>query len=74
MLVVWKLDRPGRNLARPISSTPCQELATRSVGPAGARGAQIDTTTAAGRLVFGIFAALVPQGQLREQGQKALGS
>jgi DNA invertase Pin-like site-specific DNA recombinase len=57
-LVVWKLDRLGRDLKHLISVV--DELQQRQVGfkvLAGA-GAQIDTTTANGRLVFGIFAAL----------------
>ena len=49
MLVIWKLDRLGRNLAHLVNTV--QDLSARE-------GAQIDTTTAAGRLVFGIFAAL----------------
>ena len=58
VLVVWKLDRLGRNLAHLVNTV--QDLSARGVGLrvlAGDR-AQIDTTTAAGRLVFGIFAAL----------------
>jgi DNA invertase Pin-like site-specific DNA recombinase len=57
-LVVWKLDRLGRDLKHLISLV--DDLRQREVGfkvLAGA-GAQIDTTTANGRLVFGIFAAL----------------
>jgi DNA invertase Pin-like site-specific DNA recombinase len=57
-LVVWKLDRLGRNLKHLISVV--DDLQQRQVGfkvLAGA-GVQIDTTTADGRLVFGIFAAL----------------
>src|SRR5436309_11713341 len=57
-LVVWKLDRLGRDLKHLISVV--EALRQRHVGfkvLAGA-GAQIDTTTANGRLVFGIFAAL----------------
>ena len=57
-LVVWKLDRLGRNLKHLVSVV--DELQQRQVGfkvLAGA-GVQIDTTTANGRLVFGIFAAL----------------
>ena len=56
--VVWKLDRLGRNLRHLV--TTVDELHARGVGLrvlAGA-GAEIDTTTANGRLVFGIFAAL----------------
>ena len=57
-LVVWKLDRLGRNLKHLISVV--DDLQQRQIGfkvLAGA-GVQIDTTTANGRLVFGIFAAL----------------
>jgi DNA invertase Pin-like site-specific DNA recombinase len=57
-LVVWKLDRLGRNLKHLISVV--DGLQQRQIGfkvLAGA-GVQIDTTTANGRLVFGIFAAL----------------
>jgi DNA invertase Pin-like site-specific DNA recombinase len=57
-LVVWKLDRLGRNLKHLISVV--DDLQQRQVGfkvLAGA-GVQIDTTTADGRLVFGIVAAL----------------
>ena len=58
VLVVWKLDRLGRNLAHLVNTV--QNLSARSVGlrVLAGQGAQIDTTTAAGRLVFGIFAAL----------------
>ena len=58
VLVVWKLDRLGRNLAHLVNTV--QDLSARGVGlrMLGGQGAQIDTTTAAGRLVFGIFAAL----------------
>lgn len=57
-LVVWKLDRLGRDLKHLV--TTVDELRSRNVGLkvlAGA-GAQIDTTTSNGRLFFGIFAAL----------------
>jgi DNA invertase Pin-like site-specific DNA recombinase len=57
-LVVWKLDRLGRDLKHLVSMA--EALQQQQVGfkvLAGA-GAQIDTTTANGRLVFGIFAAL----------------
>lgn len=57
-LVVWKLDRLGRDLKHLV--TIIDELRKCNVGLkvlAGA-GAQIDTTTANGRLFFGIFAAL----------------
>lgn len=57
-LVIWKLDRLGRDLKHLV--TIIDELRKRNVGLkvlAGA-GAQIDTTTPNGRLFFGIFAAL----------------
>jgi DNA invertase Pin-like site-specific DNA recombinase len=57
-LVVWKLDRLGRDLKHLV--TTVDDLRARNVGLkvlAGA-GAQIDTTTANGRLFFGIFGAL----------------
>jgi DNA invertase Pin-like site-specific DNA recombinase len=57
-LLVWKLDRSGRSLKHLISVV--DDLQQRQAGfkvLAGA-GVQIDTTTANGRLVFGIFAAL----------------
>ena len=57
-LVVWKLDRLGRDLKHLV--TTVDGLRARNVGLkvlAGA-GAQIDTTTANGRLCFGIFGAL----------------
>ena len=56
-LVVWKLDRLGRDLRHLV--TTAEELRQRGVGLkvlTGA-GAQIDTTTANGRLAFGIFSA-----------------
>ena len=51
-------DRLGRNLAHLVNTV--QNLSARGVGlrVLAGQGAQIDTTTAAGRLVFGIFAAL----------------
>jgi DNA invertase Pin-like site-specific DNA recombinase len=56
-LVVWKLDRLGRDLRHLVNTV--EDLRVRGVGLkvlTGA-GAQIDTTTANGRLAFGIFAA-----------------
>lgn len=57
-LVVWKLDRLGRNLRHLVNTV--HELMERGVGfkVLTGQGANIDTTTASGRLVFGIFAAL----------------
>ena len=63
VLVVWKLDRLGRNLAHLVGTA--QDLSDRGVGlrVLAGKGAQIDTTTAGGRLVFGIFAALAEFGR-----------
>ena len=58
VLVVWKLDRLGRDLRHLVNTV--QDLADRGVGfkVLSGQGAEIDTTTASGKLVFGIFAAL----------------
>lgn len=57
-LVVWKLDRLGRDLHHLINTV--HDLTGRGAGlkVLTGHGAAIDTTTAAGKLVFGIFAAL----------------
>lgn len=57
-LIVWKLDRLGRSLKELV--TMIDELRQRKVGfkVLAGHGAQIDTTTPNGRLVFGLFAAL----------------
>jgi DNA invertase Pin-like site-specific DNA recombinase len=57
-LVVWKLDRLGRNLRHLVNTV--HDLTASGVGlrVLTGQGAAIDTTTAAGKLVFGIFAAL----------------
>jgi DNA invertase Pin-like site-specific DNA recombinase len=57
-LIVWKLDRLGRDLRHLVNTV--HELTTRGIGlkVLTGQGAAIDTTTAAGKLVFGIFAAL----------------
>jgi DNA invertase Pin-like site-specific DNA recombinase len=58
VLVVWKLDRLGRNLKHLVSTV--QDLADRGISfkVLSGQGANLDTTTASGKLVFGIFAAL----------------
>ncbi len=58
VLVVWKLDRLGRTLAHLVALV--RDLAAREVGlrVLTGQGAQIDTTTPAGRMIFGIFATL----------------
>jgi DNA invertase Pin-like site-specific DNA recombinase len=57
-LLVWKLDRLGRDLRHLINTV--QDLATRGVGfrVLAGQGAEIDTSTANGRLIFNIFGAL----------------
>ncbi len=57
-LVVWKLDRLGRSLRHLVEIT--ENFNARGIGlkVLTGQGANIDTTTAAGRMVFGIFAAL----------------
>jgi DNA invertase Pin-like site-specific DNA recombinase len=58
ILFIWKLDRLGRSLKHLVNTV--DELTDRGVGlkVLSGAGAQIDTTTSSGRLVFGIFAAL----------------
>lgn len=57
-LVVWKLDRLGRDLKHLVNTV--DDLRKQDVGfkVLTGTGAQIDTTTPNGRLCFGIFAAL----------------
>jgi DNA invertase Pin-like site-specific DNA recombinase len=58
VLVAWKLDRLGRDLRHLVNLV--HELTECRVGLRilSGHGAAIDTTTPAGKLVFGIFAAL----------------
>ncbi len=58
ILVLWKLDRLGRDLRHLVNTV--HDLNARGVGlkVLTGHGAAIDTTTSAGKLVFGIFAAL----------------
>lgn len=57
-LLVWKLDRLGRDLRHLVNTV--HNLTERGIGlkVLTGEGAAIDTTTASGKLVFGIFAAL----------------
>jgi DNA invertase Pin-like site-specific DNA recombinase len=57
-LLVWKLDRLGRDLRHLVNTV--HDLAERGVAfrVLTGHGASIDTTKPAGKLVFGIFAAL----------------
>jgi len=54
-LVIWKLDRLGRNLAHLIHLTT--NLIEKKVGLISLND-PIDTSTAQGRMIFGIFASL----------------
>ncbi|MCP3968320.1 MAG: recombinase family protein [Lentisphaerae bacterium] len=58
VLIIWKLDRLGRNLKHLIHIV--EDLATKGIGlkVLSGQGANIDTTSAAGKLIFSIFAAL----------------
>jgi DNA invertase Pin-like site-specific DNA recombinase len=57
-LVVWKLDRLGRSLRHLVNVV--HDLTNRGIGlkVLTGQGASVDTTTPAGKLVFGIFASL----------------
>ena len=57
-LLVWKLERLGRDLRHLVNTV--HNLTERGIGlkVLTGEGAAIDTTTASGKLVFGIFAAL----------------
>lgn len=57
-LVVWKIDRLGRSLSHLVSII--SDLTNREVDLKilSGQGAALDTTTASGKMVFGIFAAL----------------
>jgi DNA invertase Pin-like site-specific DNA recombinase len=66
VLVVWKLDRLARSLKQLIETV--EDLERRGVGLCSLTEA-IDTTTAGGKLVFHIFAALAEfeRGVIRER-------
>mgnify|MGYP002382249793 CR=1 FL=1 len=57
-LVVWKLDRLSRSLRDLVNTV--HDLNARGVGfkVLTGQGAEIDTTTAAGKMIFSVFAAL----------------
>jgi DNA invertase Pin-like site-specific DNA recombinase len=55
ILVIWKLDRLGRNLAHLIQLTT--KLGEKEVGLISLND-PIDTSTPQGRMMFGIFASL----------------
>ncbi|VTZ26371.1 site-specific DNA recombinase; e14 prophage [Methylocella tundrae] len=57
-LVVWKLDRLGRNLRHLVNIVHDLTKLEAGLKVLAGQGASIDTTTANGRLMFGFFAAL----------------
>jgi DNA invertase Pin-like site-specific DNA recombinase len=72
-IVIWKLDRLGRNLAHLIHLTTV--LLEKKVGLISMND-PIDTTTSQGRLIFGIFASLAEfeRELIRERTQAGLKS
>ncbi len=58
VIVIWKLDRLGRSLHHLVKTAIGLSERGVDLKVLTGQGAQIDTTTAAGRLSFGIFAAL----------------
>ena len=56
--VVWKLDRLGRSLKHLVKTVEEPQRCGVGFRVLAGAGVEIDTTTADGRLVFGIFAAL----------------
>lgn len=73
VLVIWKLDRLGRNLTHLIHLT--NKLIEKKVGLISLND-PIDTSTAQGRMVFGIFATLAEfeRELIRERTQAGLKS
>jgi len=55
-LVIWKIDRLGRNLRNLIDIVTTLE--TRKIGVLSLTDGIVDTTTAHGKLVFGMFALM----------------
>ena len=72
-LMIWKLDRLGRNLAHLIHLT--NKLIEKKVGLISLND-PIDTSTAQGRMIFGIFATLAEfeRELIRERTQAGLKS
>ena len=69
-LVVWRLDRLGRSMQHLVSLIT--DLKARGIGFRSLRDGAINTTTASGELVFGIFAALAQfEGELIRERTRA---
>jgi DNA invertase Pin-like site-specific DNA recombinase len=56
VLVIWKLDRLGRNLKHLLATV--EDLGKRGIGFKVLTGAPVDTTSPSGKLSFAMFAAL----------------
>ena len=57
-LIVWKLDRLGRDLRHRVNTSPAPTEPKIGSRVLSGQGGDIDPTPAGGRRVFGIFAAL----------------
>ena len=55
-LVIWRLDRLGRSLQHLVSLVT--ELKDRGIGLKSIQDGSLDTTSANGELIFGIFASI----------------
>ena len=71
-LVIWKIDRLGRNLRNLIDIITTLE--SRGVGVQSLTNGIVDTTTAHGKLVFGMFALMAEYeaGLIHERTQAGL--
>jgi DNA invertase Pin-like site-specific DNA recombinase len=71
-LVIWKIDRLGRNLRDLIDIVTTLE--SRGVGVQSLTNGIVDTTTAHGKLVFGMFALMAEYeaGLIQERTQAGL--
>src|SRR5688500_18050599 len=57
-LVVWKIDRLGRNLSHLVTTIQSLNSKEVQIHVLTGHGTSLDTTTASGKLVFSVFAAL----------------
>lgn len=72
VLIIWRLDRLGRNLTHLVNTV--NSLEKRGIGLRVLTGAPIDTSSPTGRLVFTIFSGLAAfeKEQLRERTRAGL--